>query len=85
MTYKKFHDILVGSLTENQIAIIQDFAFQNYEDAHGHRPDQKTEKQMAYDFTINFIRNMNITECVRCLKPLGIPLTTAVNLWHVLE
>ena len=63
MTYKKFHDILVGSLSENQ----------------------KTEKPMAYDFTINFIRNMNITECVRCLKPLGIPLTTAVNLWHVLE
>lgn len=85
MTYKEFHDILKWSLTENQIAIIQEFAFQNYEDSHGCKPKRKEEKQLAYDFTIDFIRNMNITECVGCLKPLGIPLITAVNLWHGLE
>lgn len=85
MTYKEFHDILKWSLTENQIAIIQDFAFQNYEDAHGCRPGRKEEKQLAYGFTIDFIRSMNVTECVGCLKPLGIPLIAAVNLWHGLE
>lgn len=85
MTYKKFHDILKQFMTEREIAIIQEFAFQNYEDAHGYRPKQKMQKMIAYDFIIDFMRDMNITECVEYLKPLGIPLINAITLWYGLE
>lgn len=85
MTYKKFHDMFRLYLTEAQITAIQESAFQNYEDAHGYRPKRKEEKQLAYDFAVDFIRDMMVTECVGYLKPMGIPLTTAVNLWHGLE
>lgn len=85
MTYKEFHDILIGFLTELQITVIQEFAFQNYEDTHSTRPKRKTEKQLAYDFIIDFLRDIDVIECVGCLKPLGIPLIAAVNLWHGLE
>ena len=85
MTYKEFHDILKGLLTEEQITIIQEFAFKNYEDAHGSRPTRKEQKQLAYDFAIDFIHDMDITECVRYLKPLGIPLLVAIKLWEGLE
>ena len=85
MTYKKFHDKLIRMLTEKQIAVIQAIAFQNYKDAHGYMPESKGEKQLAYDFIIDFLRNMEITECVGYLKPLGIPLITAIALWNGLE
>ncbi len=85
MTYKKFHDRLIGILTEEQITTMQKLAFTNYEDAHGYRPVQKGQKQIAYDFIIDFLRNMGVTECVGCLKPLGIPLLVAINLWNSLE
>jgi len=85
MTYKKFHDRLIGILTEEQITTMQKFAFQNYEDAHGYRPIRKEQKQIAYDFIIDFLRNMDVTECVGYLKPLGIPLIAAINLWNSLE
>ena len=85
MTYKQFHDRLKWSLTEHQIAAIQEYAFQNYEDAHGRKPEKKEERQMAYGFTVDFLRDMNVTECVRCLKPVGIPLLTAIKLWDTLE
>lgn len=85
MTYKQFHDRLKWSLTEHQIAVIQEYAFQNYEDAHGRKPKKKEEKQMAYGFTVDFLRDMNVTECVKCLKPIGIPLLTAIKLWDTLE
>lgn len=85
MTYGKLHGILRGLLTESQIQTVQELAFQNYEDAHGYRPKRKEEKQLAYDFIIDFIRDMEVTECVGYLKPMGIPLITAVNLWHGLE
>ena len=85
MTYKKYHDRLIGLLTERQITIIQEIAFQNYEDTHGCRPKRKGEKQIAYEFIIDFLRNMDITECVGYLKPFDIPLLTAINLWNRLE
>lgn len=85
MTYKEFHDMLKWWLTEWQIAIIQEFAFQNYEDAHGCRPKRKEEKQIAYGFIIDFLRDMDAAECVGCLKPLGIPLLAAIKLWEGLE
>ncbi len=85
MTYKKFHEKLIGTLTENQISIMQKIAFTNYEDAHGYRPIRKEQKQIAYDFIIDFLRDMDITECVGYLKPLGIPLLVAIKLWNSLE
>ncbi len=85
MTYREFHDMLKGLLTEEQITIIQEFAFQNYEDAHGSRPKRKGQKQLAYNFAIDFIHDMEVTECVGCLKPLGIPLLVAIRLWEGLE
>lgn len=85
MTYKEFHNVLKGMLTEEQIKVIQEFAFQNYEDAHDSRPKRKEQKQIAYGFIIDFIRDMEITECVGCLKPLGIPLLVAIKLWEGLE
>lgn len=85
MTHKKFHDMLRLYLTEAQITAIQELAFQNYEDAHDYRPKRKEEKQLAYDFAIDLIRGMTVTECVGYLKPMGIPLITAIILWHGLE
>lgn len=85
MTYREFHDILKRHLTELQITTIQKVAFKNYEDAHGYKPKRKEQKQLAYDFMIDFICNMDVTECVRYLKPFGIPLITAITLWHGLE
>ena len=85
MEYKEFHNILKRVLTERETAIIQEFAFQNYEDAHGYSPRREDQKQIAYDFMIDFLRNMEVTECVGCLKPLGMPLVTAITLWHGLE
>ncbi len=85
MTYKEFHDIFKNHFTEEQITTIQKFAFTNYEDAHGYRPIRKAQKQIAYDFIIDFLRNMDVTECVGYLKPLGIPLLVAINLWNNLE
>lgn len=82
MTYKEFHHKLMGLLTERQIAAVQKMALQNYEDAHGHRARNKGEKMLAYGFMIDFMRDMDITEFVRYLSPLGIPLGAAVNLWH---
>lgn len=85
MTYKKFHDIFKNYLSEEQITTLQKFAFTNYEDAHRYRPMRKEQKQIAYDFIIDFLRNMDITECVGYLKPLGIPLNATINLWNSLE
>ncbi len=85
MTYKEFHDRLIGILTEEQITTMQKLAFTNYEDAHSYRPIRKEQKQIAYDFIIDFLRNMDITECVGYLKPVGIPLIAAINLWNSLE
>ncbi len=85
MTYKEFHDIFKKHFTEEQITAMQKFAFTNYEDAHGYRPIRKGQKQIAYEFIIDFLRNMEVTECVGYLKPLGIPLITAINLWSSLE
>lgn len=85
MTYEEFHNLLRGLLTKREIAVIQECAFQNYEDAHNHRPKRKEQKQMAYSFIIDFLRNMDITECVRYLKPIGIPLLVAIRLWEGLE
>ena len=70
---------------KREIAIIQEFAFQSNEDAHGYSPRWEDQKQIAYDFMIDFLRNMEVTECVGCLKPLGIPLVTAIKFWHGLE
>jgi len=85
MTYKEFHDILKGYFTEEQIVAMQKFAFTNYEDAHGYRPIRKEQKQIAYGFIIDFLRDMDVTDCVGCLKPLGIPLIATINLWNSLE
>jgi len=85
MTYREFHDIFKNYFTEGQITAIQELAFTNYEDAHGYRPMRKEQKQTAYDFIIDFLRNMDVTECVGYLKPLGIPLIAAINLWNGLE
>ena len=72
-------------MTEREIAFMQGIAFLNYEEGHGRRPKLKGEKMLAYDFIIGFIRDMNVSECVGYLKPFGIPLIVAVNLWHGLE
>ena len=85
MTYEKFHDRLIGQLTERQIRTMQRIAFQNYEDAHGYRPKRKEEKMLAYDFLIDYLRDMDVTECVGYLKPFGIPLVVAITLWNGLE
>ena len=85
MTYKEFHDLLKGMLTESQIGIVQNVALQNYEDAHGHKAMSKGEKMLAYEFMVDFLRDMDVTECVGYLKPLGIPLITAIRLWEGLE
>lgn len=85
MTYKEFHDKLIEFLTERQIDAVQKKALQNYEDAHGHKAMSKGEKMLAYDFMIDFIRDMDITECVRYLRPLGIPLITVIRLWEGME
>lgn len=85
MTYKEFHDCLKWALSEWEITAIQEYAFQNYEEAHGRRPEKKEEKQLAYDFITDYLRGMEIAECTGCLKPLGIPLMSAARLWHGLE
>ena len=85
MTYEKFHDTLIGQLTERQIRTMQRIAFQNYEDTHGYRPKRKEEKMLAYDFLIDYLRDMDVTECVGYLKPFGIPLVVAITLWNGLE
>lgn len=85
MTYKEFHDILKGYFTEEQITAMQKLAFINYEDAHGYRPVRKEQKQIAYEFIIDFLRDMDVTECVGYLKPVGIPLLVAIRLWNGLE
>lgn len=72
-------------LTEKEIAVIQESAFQNYEDTHGYRPRRKNQKHIAYDFMIDFLRNMELTECIGYLRPLGIPLIKAITLWNGLE
>lgn len=85
MTYKKFHDVFKNYLTEKQIIILQKYAFTNYEETHGYKPMRREQKQIAYGFIIDFLRNMNVTECIAYLKPIGIPLITAINLWNSLE
>jgi len=85
MIYREFHDIFKNYFTEGQITVIQELAFQNYEDAHGYRPMRKEQKQTAYDFIIDFLRNMDVTECVGYLKPIGIPRLVVINLWNSLE
>ena len=85
MTYSKFHDRLMGLLTERQITALQKMALQNYEDAHGCKARSKGEKMLAYDFMVDFIRDMEVVECVRYLRPLRIPLITVIRLWEGLE
>lgn len=48
MTYKEFHDNLIGEATDRQIAVLQEVAFMKYESVHGYRPKRKEEKRIAY-------------------------------------
>lgn len=85
MTYKEYHDIFKDYFTERQIAAMQELAFANYEDAHGYRPMRKEQKQIAYDFIINFLRDMDAGECIEYLKPLGMRQCAIVELWDSLD
>ena len=83
--FKEFHDIFKGHFTRREILDMQKVAFQNYEDAHGHKPIRKDQKEIAYSFIRDLLYNMEVCECVDYLKSFGISESNAIKFWESLE
>jgi hypothetical protein len=85
MTYTDFYNMLNPYLTNFQIALVQDTAFQYYEDAHGYRPMRKKQKQFAYGFIQEFFYGIEIDECIEFLGRYGVPKIKSIEFWQSLD
>lgn len=63
MNYKNFHNVFCNvGLDNKQIRKMQMCAFEWFKDAHGHRPNGRAEKGLAYDFAITFMSEFEMKE-----------------------
>ena len=86
MTYSEFYKIFEEYFTKEQISAIQKEAFLHYEDAHGHKPTGKSQRQIAYSFMFDMLYNMEIQECIDYFESLfRKPHYITAEFWDSLE
>lgn len=87
MKYTDFYNLLEKYFTGREIAGIQQIAYKEYYDAHGYLPKRKVQKQCAYAFLVDFIRNniVDAEDCYNYLRSAGVARVNIEKFWASLN